>query len=271
MFGPSCSTISGLQQHGAPQIFMIFSRCTLGRYWFLPAILMHNRKCFYDKVPVGGRLIVFGAVHTNTQDPMAAPDVLEPEHEPTTIAVGGTIHGTLWRKADRRKLETGLLRISRAYKPWFSMPMRMGYGFVFTHSMELRPRSLSCHGWFPSYNFGSLARAKAAVARSLSCEGRLSGERRIRTCVELSKTSAGQWCDLFQVGQTGGILLDPMVAEQVVRGTKLNRPEVDDSSNANRRGTIRRWRIGGSAIYLRGESGSFLKMKVRRGTTWQQR
>jgi hypothetical protein len=33
---------------------------------------------FYEQVPEGGRLLVFGAVHTNTADPMAAPDVLEP-------------------------------------------------------------------------------------------------------------------------------------------------------------------------------------------------
>jgi hypothetical protein len=36
-------------------------------------------KVFYNDVPVGQRLLVFGAVHTNTVNPMAAPDVLEPE------------------------------------------------------------------------------------------------------------------------------------------------------------------------------------------------
>ena len=36
-------------------------------------------KVFYDGVAVGQRLLVFGAVHTNPADPMASPEILEPE------------------------------------------------------------------------------------------------------------------------------------------------------------------------------------------------
>ena len=35
---------------------------------------------FYDQVPIGGKLLAFGAVHTNTNNPMAAPEILESEH-----------------------------------------------------------------------------------------------------------------------------------------------------------------------------------------------
>src|SRR5215469_1628853 len=36
-------------------------------------------KVFYDQVPIGAQLLVFGAAHTNNRDPMAAPEILEPE------------------------------------------------------------------------------------------------------------------------------------------------------------------------------------------------
>ena len=37
-----------------------------------------QKAVFYDRVPAGGRLLVFGAVRTNTKDPSAPPEVLEP-------------------------------------------------------------------------------------------------------------------------------------------------------------------------------------------------
>src|SRR5262249_29770003 len=37
-----------------------------------------QKAVFYDRVPDGGRLLVFGAVETNTKNPSAAPDELAP-------------------------------------------------------------------------------------------------------------------------------------------------------------------------------------------------
>src|SRR5262249_16129895 len=38
-----------------------------------------QEKIFYEGVPIGGQLLVFGAVHTHLNDPMAPPAILEPE------------------------------------------------------------------------------------------------------------------------------------------------------------------------------------------------
>jgi len=37
-----------------------------------------QKTVFYDQVPDGGRLLVFGAVETNTKDPSAPADAVEP-------------------------------------------------------------------------------------------------------------------------------------------------------------------------------------------------
>ena len=64
---------------------------------------------FYDEVPVGDRLLVFGAVHTHTENPMAAPEVLEPEPASNyrrwwnnpwdVVEAGGQQHAGAWTEA----------------------------------------------------------------------------------------------------------------------------------------------------------------------------
>lgn len=118
-----------------------------------------QQKVFYDRIPVGGRLLVFGAVHTDMQNPMAAPDVLEPErvnnyrrwwNNPwNVVEKGGQTKAGAWTPADFVRLQS-LVRHAHANGLWIRF-----------YTLDGAPTpELSCRGWFPSYNFGSLAQAK---------------------------------------------------------------------------------------------------------------
>jgi hypothetical protein len=114
---------------------------------------------FYDDVPVGGRLLVFGASHTNTQNPMAAPEVLEPA--PATnyrrwwnnpwrvVEEGGQQHAGAWTTADDQRLRA-LVRHAHEHGLWIRFYTLDG----------ATGKEESCNGWFQSYNFGSLAAAE---------------------------------------------------------------------------------------------------------------
>ena len=118
-----------------------------------------QQKVFYDKVPVGGRLLVFGAVHTNTQNPMAPPSVLEPERANNyrrwwnnpwnVVEKGGQTKAGAWTDADFARLHA-LVQHAHANGLWIRF-----------YTLDGAPTpELSCRGWFPNYNFGSLASAK---------------------------------------------------------------------------------------------------------------
>jgi hypothetical protein len=114
---------------------------------------------FYDEVPVGGRLLVFGAVHTNTQDPMAAPEVLEPSRATnyrrwwnnawSVVERGGQQHAGDWSAADEQRLR-GLVEHAHRNGLWIRF-------YTLDGATE---KEESCNGWFSSYNFGSLAAAQ---------------------------------------------------------------------------------------------------------------
>lgn len=114
---------------------------------------------FYDEVPVGGRLLVFGAVHTNTKDPMAAPEVLEPgaatnyrrwwNNPWNVVEQGGQQHAGAWTAADDARLRA-LVRHAHEHHLWIRFYTLDG----------ATAKEESCNGWFRSYNFGSLAAAE---------------------------------------------------------------------------------------------------------------
>ena len=115
---------------------------------------------FYDEVPVGDRLLVFGAVHTHTENPMAAPEVLEPEPASNyrrwwnnpwdVVEAGGQQHAGAWTEADDRRLRA-LVQHAHHNGLWIRFYTLDGA----TEQEE------SCNGWFHGYNFGSLAAAEA--------------------------------------------------------------------------------------------------------------
>lgn len=118
-----------------------------------------QQKIFYDDVPVGGRLLVFGAVHTFTQNPVAAPNVLEPQRASNyrrwwnnpwnVVEQGGQQHAGAWTSADDKRLRA-LVDHAHANGLWIRFYTLDGA----TENQE------SCNGWFQSYNFGTLAAAK---------------------------------------------------------------------------------------------------------------
>ncbi|HEX4038409.1 MAG TPA: hypothetical protein VHX37_10160 [Acidobacteriaceae bacterium] len=114
---------------------------------------------FNDEVPVGGRLLVFGAVHTNTKDPMAAPEVLEPEPASNyrrwwnnpwkVVEEGGQQHAGAWTAGDDARLRA-LVQHAHAQHLWIRF-------YTLDGATE---KEESCNGWFHSYNFGSLRAAE---------------------------------------------------------------------------------------------------------------
>jgi hypothetical protein len=112
---------------------------------------------FYDQV--GGKLLVFGAVHNHDLDPMAPPDVIEPEHASNyrrwwnnpwnVVEDGSQQHAGLWTAADDARLRS-LVRHAHATHLWIRFYTLDGA----TEAQE------SCNGWFHSYNFGSLHAAE---------------------------------------------------------------------------------------------------------------
>ena len=113
---------------------------------------------FYDEVPVGGKLLVFGAVHTGN-DPMAAPEILEPEpaenyrrwwnNSWAVVEKGGAEHAGEWNEAKNIRLRE-LVRHAHAHHLWIRFYTLDG----------ATSAQLSCNGWFRGYNFGSLAAAE---------------------------------------------------------------------------------------------------------------
>lgn len=116
-------------------------------------------KIFYDQVPVGRRLLVFGGVHTNTGDPLATPDVLEPApasnyrrwwNNPWSVVErGGQAQAGDWTPQDELRLRT-LVEHAHANGLWIRFYTLDG----------ATKEELSCNGWFRGYNFGSLDAAR---------------------------------------------------------------------------------------------------------------
>jgi hypothetical protein len=117
-----------------------------------------QQKVFYDQVLVGGNLLVFGAVHTHNEDPMAPPQVLEPERASnyrrwwnnpwSVVEQGGQRHAGDWTPADQERLRS---LVAHAHE--------QGLWIRFYTLDGATEKELSCNGWFHSYNFGSLAAA----------------------------------------------------------------------------------------------------------------
>lgn len=118
-----------------------------------------QQKIFYDKVPVGGRLLVFGAVHNHDADPMAAPSVIEPEvasnyrrwwNNPwDVVEQGGQTKAGAWTKADDARLRA-LVEHAHKNHLWIRF---------YTLDGETVPQE-SCRGLFHEYNFGSVQAAE---------------------------------------------------------------------------------------------------------------
>jgi hypothetical protein len=119
-----------------------------------------QQKIFYDDIPIGSRLLVFGAAHTNGSDPMAAPEILEPGRATnyrrwwnnpwSVVEKGGQTQAGEWTKEDNLRLRS-LVEHAHRNGLWIRF---------YTLDGVDKKEDLSCHGWFGGYNFGSLDAAR---------------------------------------------------------------------------------------------------------------
>jgi hypothetical protein len=126
-----------------------------------------QERVFYEKVPVGDRLLVFGAVHTHTEDPSADPSVLEPGpasnyrrwwNNPWRVVERGGQNGAGEWSADTDKRLRSLVQYAHGQGLWIRFYTLDG----------ATQDELSCRGWFRTYNFGSLDRARVRWQAALA-------------------------------------------------------------------------------------------------------
>src|SRR5258705_5077903 len=113
-----------------------------------------QKATFYDQVPVGPRLLVFGAVQTNTKNPAAPPEVLEPNTADNyhrwwnnswhVVELAGQPNAGEWTPDKMTRLAS-LVQYAHAKKLWIRFYALDG----------ATKADLSCNGWFSFYKFGS--------------------------------------------------------------------------------------------------------------------
>ena len=122
---------------------------------------------FYDIVPVGQRLLVFGAVHLHGENPMAPPEILVPQPANNyrrwwnnswgVVEEGGQRKAGAWTSSDEKRLQE---LVNHAHK----MNLWIRFYTLNGHSEQDRKKN----GWDKNYNLGSkekvLLRWKAAAA-----------------------------------------------------------------------------------------------------------
>jgi hypothetical protein len=113
-----------------------------------------QQQVFYEHVPMGGRLEVFGAAHVNDKNPMAAPEVLVAQpannyrrwwNNPWDVVErGGQRKAGAWTAKDDARLKA-LVEHAHANKYWIRFYTLDGCSEA----------DLQRNGWFGEYNFGS--------------------------------------------------------------------------------------------------------------------
>lgn len=121
---------------------------------------------FYESVPVGERLLVFGAVHVRGKKPMAPAAILVPDRATNyrrwwnnpwdVVERGGQRKSGPWTEQDNLRLRQ---LVNHAHEK--------GLWIRFYTLDGIPDRDLREHGWDKDYNFGSMAKAelrwKAAI------------------------------------------------------------------------------------------------------------
>jgi len=118
-----------------------------------------QKAVFYDQVPEGHGLLVFGATRTHNENPRAAPAVLAPDKSDNyhrwwnnpwrVVEPAGQNHAGEWSPESEQRL-TQLVRYAHERGFWIRF-----------YTLDGEPRAdESSHGWFHSYNFGSLDAAR---------------------------------------------------------------------------------------------------------------
>jgi hypothetical protein len=126
-----------------------------------------QQKVFYDGLTTGDHVLAFGAIHTEDKDPQAAPEILGAEKASNyrrwwnnpwrVVEPAGQQHAGDWTPEKMTRVRA-LVERAHANGLWIRF-------YTLDGATEAE---LSCHGWFHSYNFGSLDAARqrwrAAIA-----------------------------------------------------------------------------------------------------------
>jgi hypothetical protein len=119
-----------------------------------------QQRVFYDELKMGDRVLLFGAVHTFNEDPMAPPGILEPEpannyrrwwNNPwSVVEAGGQAQAGAWTSEDMRRLRS---LVDRAHEHGL---------WIRFYTLDGAPaEEMSRNAWFANYNFGSDAAVRA--------------------------------------------------------------------------------------------------------------
>lgn len=118
-----------------------------------------QQKVFYDQLNPEDRVLDFGAIHTEGKDPEAAPEVIDAEKASNyrrwwnnpwrVVESGGQQHAGDWTPEKMRRLQA-LVERAHANGLWIRF-------YTLDGATE---QELSCHGWFRSYNFGTIEAAR---------------------------------------------------------------------------------------------------------------
>ena len=124
-----------------------------------------QKAVFYEQVPLGEKLLVFGAVKTDAKDPSAAPEILSPNAADNyhrwwnnswhVVEPAGQPNAGEWSREKEKRLNE-LVRYAHSRRLWIRF---------YTLDGATKPQ-LSANGWFRSYNFGS---KEAAIKRWEAC------------------------------------------------------------------------------------------------------
>lgn len=131
----------------------------LGPMLVLTGAFDAQQKVFYDDVPVGGRLLTFGAVHVNMENKTAAPAVIEAARATNyrrwwnnpwdVIEPEGQEKAGAWTAASQNRL-----------KAFVNHSHQQGLWIRFYTLDGASQAEQSRNGWFADYNFKSEAAAK---------------------------------------------------------------------------------------------------------------
>ena len=143
---------------------------TIGPILVLNGSSDRQQQVFYDEVPIGGRLLTFGAVHTDMRAPNAAPEVIESEtasnyrrwwNNPWTVVEReGQPKTKDWTPSSEQRLKA-LVDHAHQQQLWIRF-------YTLDGATE---NQLVENGWYKQYNFPSHEAARrrwiAAIAASV--------------------------------------------------------------------------------------------------------
>jgi len=118
-----------------------------------------QKAVFYDRVPVGGRLLVFGATHAHTENITAGPETIAPDAPDNyhrwwnnawnVIEPGGQPNAGEWNAEKEKRLGD-----------FVAYAHQRGFWIRFYTLDGVTVQEESCLGLFHGYNFGSRAAAE---------------------------------------------------------------------------------------------------------------